>query len=79
MEQAREDLPFEEVRHNKEKDYSAIHNPRKLDEMQGRLQFLKHELMISRFHAMLEMACNRSSGKVELVRLAARIRNLEKG
>ena len=36
----REDLPFEEVRRNKEKDYSAIHNPRKVDEMQGRLQVL---------------------------------------
>ena len=62
----RESLPFEEVRRNKEKDYSAIHDPRKVDEMQGRLQFLKHELMISRFHAMLELACKKSNGKTEL-------------
>jgi hypothetical protein len=62
----REGLPFEEVRNNREKDYSAIHDPHKVDEMQGRLQFLKHELMISRFHAMLELACNQSNGKVEL-------------
>jgi hypothetical protein len=34
--------------------------------MQGRLLFLKHEAMISRFHAMLELACGLSSGRVEL-------------
>jgi hypothetical protein len=34
--------------------------------MQGRLLFLKHEVMISRFHAMLEMACSQSNGRVEL-------------
>src|SRR5436853_219524 len=62
----REGLPFEEVRNNKEKDYSAIHDPSKVDELQGRLLFLKHELMISRFHAMLELACKKSDGKVEL-------------
>jgi hypothetical protein len=27
---------------------------------------LQHELMISRFHAMLELACWRSNGRVEL-------------
>jgi hypothetical protein len=62
----REGLPFEEVRNNREKDYSAIHDPSKVDELQGRLLFLKHELMISRFHAMLELACKKSTGKVEL-------------
>ena len=62
----REGLPFEEVRRNKEKDYGAIHDPARVDELQGRLLFLKHELMISRFHAMLELACNRSKGKVAL-------------
>jgi hypothetical protein len=60
-------LNFEELRNNKEKDYSAIHDASKVDEMQGRLQFLKHELMISRFHAMVELACAKSNGKVELV------------
>jgi hypothetical protein len=63
----REDLDFEEVRRNKEKDYSAIHNPKKVEELQGRLLFLKHEVMISRFHAMLELACKKSKGKVELI------------
>lgn len=54
------------MRNNREKDYSAIHDPSRVDELQGRLLFLKHELMISRFHAMLELACNNSNGKVEL-------------
>jgi hypothetical protein len=62
----REGLNFEEVRNNREKNYSAIHDPARVDELQGRLLFLKHELMISRFHAMLELACNKSNGKVEL-------------
>jgi hypothetical protein len=59
-------LPFEEVRRNKEKDYSAIHDPARVDDLQGRLLFLKHELMISRFHAMLELVCNKLNRKVEL-------------
>lgn len=33
---------------------------------EGRHQFLRHELMISRFHAMLELACNASGGEVLL-------------
>jgi hypothetical protein len=61
-----DDLPFEEVRNNKEKGYSAIHDAARVDELQGRLLFLKHELMISRFHGMLELACKKSDGKVEL-------------
>jgi hypothetical protein len=63
----RESLDFEEVRRNKEKEYSAIHDPSRVEELQGRLLFLKHEIMISRFHAMLELACNKSKGKVELI------------
>jgi hypothetical protein len=34
--------------------------------MQGRLLFLKHEVMISRFHGMLELACAASNGAIEL-------------
>jgi hypothetical protein len=63
----RDSLNFEEVRRNKEKDYSAIHDPSRVEEMQGRLLFLKHELMISRFHAMLELASNKSAGMVEMI------------
>jgi hypothetical protein len=60
------DLDFEEVRRNKEKRYCDVNNPSRSEEMQGRLLFLKHEAMISRFHAILEMACIKSNGHVEL-------------
>ena len=33
---------------------------------EGRHLFIRHELMISRFHAMLELACRQSGGEVEL-------------
>jgi hypothetical protein len=63
----REELNFDVVRNNRDKEYSAIHDANKVEELQGRIQFLKHELMISRFHAILELACNKSGGKVELM------------
>jgi hypothetical protein len=59
-------LEREEVRRNKEKAYCDVNNPKLIEEMQGKLLFLKHEAMISRFHAMLELACNESAGRVEL-------------
>ena len=61
-----ESLEREEVRRNKEKAYCDINNPKLAEEMQGKLLFLKHEAMISRFHAMVELACSQSEGKVEL-------------
>lgn len=61
-----ESLNREEVRRNKEKAYCDVNDPKQIEEMQGRLLFLKHEVMISRFHAMLELACSRSEGRVEL-------------
>jgi Replication-relaxation len=61
----RESLEFEEVRRNREKRYCDMNDPKRIEEMQGRLLFLKHEIMISRFHAMLELACA-SSNEVEL-------------
>lgn len=60
------ELEFEEVRRNREKKYSDVNNPERAEEMQGRLLFLKHEVMISRFHAMLELACMVSKGRVQL-------------
>ena len=59
-------LEFEEVRRNREKAYCNVNNPKLIEEMQGKLLFLKHEVMISRFHAMLELACGQSQGRVEL-------------
>ena len=45
-----EDLEFEEVRRNRQKRYCDVNNPSVIEEMQGKLLFLKHEVMISRFH-----------------------------
>jgi len=62
----RDRLEFEEVRRNREKRYCDINDPRRTEEMQGKLLFLKHEVMISRFHGMLELACAASNGSIQL-------------
>src|SRR5207302_313701 len=36
-------LDFEEVRRNREKRYCDTNNPHRVEEMQGKLLFLKHE------------------------------------
>jgi hypothetical protein len=56
-----QDLALTEVAQNREKRYSELN-----EEKPGRLLFLKHEVMISRFHAMLELACRQSAGLVKL-------------
>ncbi|HEY6807093.1 MAG TPA: replication-relaxation family protein [Pyrinomonadaceae bacterium] len=61
-----ESLDRDEVRRNKEKAYCEVNDPKRIEEMQGKLLFLKHEAMISRFHAMLELACGGSKGEIEL-------------
>lgn len=60
-------LDYEIVKRNREKKYSEITMSREMIKMQGRLMHLHHELMISRFHFMLEKACAKSNGKVELL------------
>src|SRR5947209_13128110 len=62
----REKLDFEGVKRNREKRYCDINLGHRIDDLQGRLMHLQHEVMISRFHAMLELACRKSEGKVEL-------------
>jgi hypothetical protein len=62
-----EKLDFEIVRRNREKKYSEITASREMIKMQGRLMHLHHEIMISRFHFMMEKACAKSNGKVELL------------
>lgn len=62
----RDRLEFEEVRRNREKRYCDVNDPKRTEEMQGRLLFLKHEVMISRFHGMLELACAASNGSIQL-------------
>src|SRR3954447_18960964 len=51
------------IRLNRQKAYSQLH---KDPDQQGKLLFIQHELMISRFHALLELACRKFAGKVEL-------------
>jgi hypothetical protein len=58
----RDDLQFDEVRRNREKRYCDVNDPKRTEEMQGKLLFLKHEVMISRFHGMLELASAASNG-----------------
>ncbi len=60
------DLEFQEARRNREKRYCDVNNPNLIEEMQGRLLFLKHVVMISRFHGMLELACVNSNRRIEL-------------
>ncbi len=62
-----EKLDYEIVKRNSEKKYSEITMSREMIKMQGRLMHLHHELMISRFRFMIEKACGKSNGKVELM------------
>lgn len=59
-------LSWDKVRNNREKKYCDILDASLSDDMQGQLLFLNHELMISRFHALLQTACNNSNGQVVL-------------
>jgi hypothetical protein len=62
-----EKLDYEIVKRNREKRYSEITMSREMIKMQGRLMHLHHEIMISRFRFMLEKACAKSNGKVQLL------------
>jgi hypothetical protein len=53
---------WEDVRNNRMRDYVGAVGRSE----HGRMLFLQHELMISRFHALLELACRKSSGQVQL-------------
>ncbi len=60
-------LDYESVRNNREKQYAEITMGREMVKMQGRLMHLHHELMVSRFHYMIEKACNKSGNRVKLL------------
>jgi hypothetical protein len=62
----RDSLDWNLVRRNYSKDYAVINLGKNIDDLQGRLMHLQHELMISRFHAMLELACRTSNERVQL-------------
>jgi hypothetical protein len=61
----RQSLPWADLKRNQEGDYANA----ALNGQHVKLAFLWHELMVSRFHFMLEMACKTSSEPV--VELAA--------
>jgi hypothetical protein len=53
------------IRNNRENNYSQLHRD---VEAQGRVLYIIHELMVSRFHALLELSCRhpKLTGKVFL-------------
>jgi hypothetical protein len=54
---------WEDVRNNRMRDYVGA-----IERLEhGRLLFLQHEIMISRFHALLALGCRQTSGQIELV------------
>jgi len=56
----------ETISYDRDNDYSRLHrNP----QAQGKVLYIyiRHELMILRFHALLELACRKFAGKVALV------------
>ena len=58
-----EDFNWTEVRSNRQRDYATAFYR---EDGLGQLMFVRHKQMISRFHAMLELGCRHSQGKVEL-------------
>ncbi|MBK8809699.1 MAG: replication-relaxation family protein [Acidobacteria bacterium] len=62
-----EEADYEVISNNREKDYCTVTMGREMVKMQGRLMHLHHELMISRFHYMVEKACDKSGDKVKLL------------
>jgi hypothetical protein len=57
------DRHLEVIRYNREKNYSQLHRD---PEAQGKVLYIHHELMVCRFVYMLEMACRKLDGNVEL-------------
>jgi hypothetical protein len=53
----------ETIRFNQQKAYHQLH---KDPNQQGKLLYIQHELMVSRFHGLLELACQKFAGKVFL-------------
>lgn len=53
------------IRYNRENNYAKLHRH---EDSQGKVLYIQHELMVSRFHAVLEMACRskKFAGKVFL-------------
>jgi len=60
-------LDYETLSNNREKQYASITMGKESVKMVGRLMHLHHELMVSRFHYMVEKACNKSGDRVNLL------------
>ena len=56
------------LRYNAERPYIFFNDtdPQKREDLLGRLKDLKHELAISRFHGMVDLASQRSDGRIKL-------------
>jgi hypothetical protein len=65
--QAADNLDYETVKNNRSKKYGEITLNKETIKMPGRLMHLHHEIMISRFHFMLEKACAKTKGMVRLL------------
>jgi hypothetical protein len=61
----KDSLDWDGVARNAQKPYHRISFGEDIDDLQGTLMFLHHEVMLSRFRATLELAC-RESHQVEL-------------
>ena len=57
-------LDYKILKNNRDKKYSKITQSNENEA--GQITHLQHELMISRFHYMIEKACEKTNGKVEL-------------
>ena len=64
----RDSLDWAHLRLNRERPYMDVHDPAKRYRVLGRLPYIDHEWMISRFHGMLELYCRDSGGRVRLKR-----------
>jgi Replication-relaxation len=51
------------IRYNRENNYARLHHD---IDSQGKVLYVQHELMISRFHALLELACRKSAATIFL-------------
>lgn len=63
----RDEMNYNVARYNRESQYYKINDPAEAFKNIGRMANLQHELEITKFHAMLELGCLKSNGKVELV------------
>lgn len=62
-----EELDYATVRYNREREYFKLNDPKFATRLIGQLHFVQHELMVSRFHTCLELACRKSNGQAALL------------